>query len=230
MCEKASVSLVSIRTAVTSPFNRLSEFWSVFSSRLGFRPDSAPINSVDNLKKFVSTRAAYIAQRTLYGYVKTRMGTRYPDMFKDDLIIRSVNIAKMHYFAACLSDLTIYAVANATVALGADDAARRAFAEDVYKSALNENLAESVEEFSPDDAVRDFQVRLSGTDWSGLALTRDNFTQSPSKLIEWAPIADHLKKMDREIAENSVKFAWADVRRSFEKRLDAEAVMRDLAA
>jgi len=49
-------------------------------------------------------------------------------------------------------------------------------------------------------------------------------------LIEWAPIAEHLKNMDREIAENSVKFAWADIRRSFEKRLDADAVAEDLAA
>lgn len=215
---------------MTSLFHRFADFWSVFSSRFGIRSDAGLINSVDNLKNFVTTRSAFIAQKTLYGYVKTRMGTRYPEMFKDDLIIHSVNIAKMHYFAACLSDLTIYAVAQATVSLGADDAARRALAENVYRSALAENMAESVDEFSPDEAIREFQTRLSGTDWSGLALTRDNFTQSPAKLIEWAPIAEHLKNMDREIAENSVKFAWADIRRSFEKRLDADAVAEDLAA
>lgn len=215
---------------MTSFFYKLSDFWSVFSSRFGIRSDTGPINSVDNLKEFVATRAAFITQKTLYGYVKTRMGTRYPEMFKDDLIIHSVNIAKMHYFAACLSDLTIYAVAQATVSLGADDAVRRTLAEDVYRSALEKNMSESVDEFSPAEAIREFQVRLSGTDWSGLALTRDNFTQSPVKLIEWAPIAEHLKKMDQEIAENSVKFAWADIRRSYEKRLDAEAVVQDLAA
>ncbi len=219
-----------MRVTVTSFLYKVCDLWSEFSSRFGIHSDSGQINSVDNLKKFVTTRAAFIAQKTLYGYVKTRMGTRYPDMFKDDLIIHSVNIAKMHYFAACLSDLTIYAVAQSTISAGADDEVRRALAEDIYRSALAENLAESVDEFSPDEAIRAFQVRLSGTDWSGLALTRDNFTQSPAKLIEWAPIAEHLKKMDQEIAENSVKFAWADIRRSFEKRLDAEAVMHNLLA
>lgn len=150
------------------------------------------------------------------------MGTRYPEMFRDDQIIHSVNIAKMHYFAACLSDLTIYAVALASRG-STDDARRRAVAEDVYKFALDENMAESVDEFSPEDALQQFRTRLIGTDWSGLALTRDNFTMSPKMLVKWAPITEHLKKLDVEYAENSVKFAWADVRRAFEKRLDLEA-------
>ncbi|EIM73317.1 hypothetical protein A33O_16150 [Nitratireductor aquibiodomus RA22] len=40
------------------------------------------------------------------------MGTRYPSMFEDDVFIGSINIAKLHVFAACLSDLTIHAVAK----------------------------------------------------------------------------------------------------------------------
>lgn len=168
----------------------------------------------------MSTRAAFIAQKTLYGYVKTRMGTRYPAMFNDDTVIRSVNIAKMHYFAACLSDLTIYAVARATSAAGWDDAARRDMAERVYDEALAGNSTEAVPEFSADEAMRDFRTRLMAVDWAGLAQTRDVFALSPKALIKWAPIADKLKKFDTEYAENSVKFAWAEVRRTFEKRLD----------
>ena len=51
--------------------------------------------------------------------------------------------------------------------------------------------------------------------------------ESPAALVRWAPIADKLKKFDSEIVENSVKFAWRDIREQFNKRLDAAAVAAD---
>ena len=88
-------------------------FWRKFMTLVGARPDTAPVDSVTALEKFVATRSAYVAQKTLYGYVKTRMGIRYAAMFEDKNMIASLNIAKMHVFAACLADLSIYAVATA---------------------------------------------------------------------------------------------------------------------
>lgn len=192
--------------------------------------ESDPIIDQTTLGRFVATRSAFIAQKTLYGYVKTRMGTSYPEMFRDDNIIRSVNIAKMHYFAACLSDLTIYAVARATAGGRFGDERRRAVAERIYHDGLAENMAESVPEFSSEAAESAFRLRLIGVDWDGLAQTRDAFHLSPKTLIEWAPIAENLKKLDVEYAENSVRFAWADIRRAFEKRLDASAIVIALEA
>src|SRR3546814_11390174 len=50
-----------------------------------------------------------MAQKTLYGYLKTRMGTRYPRLFEDDVLIASVDLAKLHIYAACLADLALFA-------------------------------------------------------------------------------------------------------------------------
>ncbi|MCW5688357.1 MAG: hypothetical protein KIT76_07415 [Pseudolabrys sp.] len=189
--------------------------------------DRAPIDSTAALAEFVATRAAFHAQKTLYSYVKARMGIRYPAMFEDANIIASLNIAKMNVFAACLSDLTLYAVAHATheKAIGNED--RAALALRIYREGIGTNAGEAPPEFSADDAVAAFAQRLEGLDWRA-ALKPENFTESPQAVLRWAPIADRLKRYDREIVTNSAMFAWNDIREQFGKRIDAAAVSADL--
>ena len=210
--------------------SKVGEYWRLFASGFNFRRHSGPLDSFETIEDFVITRSAFIAQKTLFGYIKTRMGTKYPEMFRDDNIIRSVNIAKMHVFDACLSDFCIWAVSTAFVPTGMDDSRLCETARTIFASGLAQNMDTSVGEFSADEAVRAFDARLRETDWSGAAASRDNFTKSPRAVVKWAPIADALKKYDVEYVENSVKFAWANIRRQFEKRLERNALGRNLAA
>ena len=191
------------------------------------RRETTPIASVAALEGFVATRSAYLAQKTLYGYVKTRMGIRYPAMFEDKNIIASLNIAKLHVFAACLSDLTIYAVATALhgIAVGNDE--RQAMARRCYAAGLREIIPNAPTEFSAGECINEFNRRLAETDWQRGALQPENFTRSPRALVRWAPIADNLKKFDSEIIENSVKYAWRDIREQFRKRIDGGGVGAD---
>ena len=76
---------------------------------LTVRFDRGPIATVDELVDFVQTRAAYVAQTSLYGYLKTRMGTRYRYMFDDEVYSKSIDFAKWRIYASCLSDLAVFA-------------------------------------------------------------------------------------------------------------------------
>ena len=187
----------------------------------------APIDSVAALESFVSTRSAYIAQKTLYGYVRTRMGIRFPIMFENKQIIASLNIAKMQMFAACLSDLAIYAVATALHGQPVGNDAREALARRCYATGLRENTADAPVEFSAQDCIDEFDRRLADTDWPHGARQPENFTHSPRALLRWAPIEGKLKNFDSEIIENSVKYAWRDIREQFGKRIDGAAVGAD---
>ena len=202
-----------------------------FFARLSVRRDSGPIDGVESLRRFVSTRAAFIAQKTLYGYVKTRMGTRYPSMFQDDVFIASINIAKMHIFASCLSDLAIFAVSHALSGTPPDDSLRRDLALHCYRKGLEDNFGEAVaaESFSPEEAIAAFERRLAFWDWQDGPSGPDIFTESPVALVRWSPIAPDLKKFDREIVENSIRYAWREVRVRLLARLDADAVAREVA-
>ncbi len=191
------------------------------ASRLLSRRDRAPIDSVNAMCGFVSTRAAYIAQKTLYGYLKTRIGTRYPKVIEDEAFVESINIAKMNVFAACASDLAIYAASRAMRDADLPDRDRKAVALHCFDRAIAENVAQVAGVLDPNESRADFLLRIDGADWAHGAHQRENFRRSPAALVRWAPIAPELKKFDAEIVENSVKFAWNEVRLDFERRLDA---------
>lgn len=212
---------------MTSLRDKAGGFWQKFAVLLGLGRDTGPIDSVAALEHFVSTRSAYVAQKTLYGYVKTRMGTRYPAMFEDKSMIASLNIAKMYVFAACLSDLSIYAVATTAFGHSIPNDSNQELARRCYLDGLRDNSTSAPTEFSDQDCIADFNRRLAATDWQHGARQPEIFSQSPAALVRWAPIADNLKKFDGEIIKNSVKFAWRDVREQFNKRLDAAAVAAD---
>jgi hypothetical protein len=77
------------------------------------REGAEPIDSPRSLAQFLDKRASFIAQTSLYGYLRTRAGMRYPELFDDDPFVEAINIAKWHVWLDCLSDITVYARAAA---------------------------------------------------------------------------------------------------------------------
>lgn len=202
-----------------------------FASQLTFRIDSRAIDSVEILADFTSTRSAFIAQKTLYGYLKTRMGTRYPSMFEDPIFVNSINIAKINVFSACLSDMSVYSVAYGLRNQRDDDPLRCSVARTCFGAGLadNEEQIAEVGTFSAADAVQAFESRLAAVEWGNVGTGRQYFAESPKALIKWAPIAPELKKFDTEIVGNSIILAWHGIRQQFAKRLREESLARDVS-
>ena len=177
------------------------------------------------LKRFLDTRASHIAQTTLYGYFRTRAGTRHAVLFDDDAFVVMLNRAKWQMWLACLSDLAVYA--GGLLALRSR----------AGPSASGELVGRLVEEIlertgTPDDAgplfaegVAAVRARLTRCDWSALADDESAFTASPDALVRHAPIMPELMALDEEIVRNSVRFRWQEVRRELRAKLDADAVL-----
>ena len=66
------------------------------------------ISNLDELEAFIQTKSAWVSQVTLYGYLKTRMGTRYVLHFENDTFMDSVNLAKWNISSVALHDLTLF--------------------------------------------------------------------------------------------------------------------------
>mgnify|MGYP003311598493 FL=1 len=66
------------------------------------------ISNLDELETFIQTKSAWVSQVTLYGYLKTRMGTRYVLHFENDTFMDSVNLAKWNIYSVALQDLTFF--------------------------------------------------------------------------------------------------------------------------
>ncbi|MEK9670357.1 MAG: hypothetical protein VW421_05050 [Gammaproteobacteria bacterium] len=199
----------------SSLLKKMRDLWAMLRQYPVFRRRSYPIESIDGVRDFAVTRSAFIAQKTMFGYVKTRMGTSYPEMFRDDLIITSLKEATMQHYAACLSDLTTYLFRDLAENGYLNHAECTQHAKGTFRSGLESNKDHSLELFDMEKACITFEARIRDIAWSEPVDPFKVFIESPRSLTRWAPIADDLKKRDREIAENSVSFAWIEVRKEF---------------
>lgn len=214
---------------ISNFLNRIFSTGRLVVSALTVKRETAPLDSAAALQRFVSARAAFVTQKKLYGYLKTRMGTSWPKVFADDQFKESINIAAAQIFAASLSDLTIHAVSVSLKDSGLPARRKEQLARETFAFGIAENEEVNVAFKLESAAARAvFDKRLEGTDWDFGATLAENFKLSPAALLKWAPISDQLKQYDSEIVENSMKFAWIEVRREFAARLDADAVVRDL--
>lgn len=191
----------------------------------GSRPDTAVTNSVQ-LAGFLQTRASHVAQTSLYGYLRTRAGTSYPELFRNDDFIVSVNIAKWQVWVACLSDLAIYAGGLIQQRSSVDSIELRPLITAAVETVLDD-------QGDPPDAGPGFAAarakairRIDITNWTAIGDNESAFAESPAALVRYAPVIDSLKELDSEIVMNSVRFRWQEVRRELRRGLDAEAVLR----
>jgi len=188
------------------------------------RARSVPVTDAAGLRQFLETRASHVAQTSLYGYIRTRAGTRYPELFQNDTFIASLNIAKWQIWLACLSDLAVYA-GGLLFQRGTMPADRVAVLMTSTVDAILANLGTPPDAGPAFPAAADrLRARVANTDWTAVTDDDQPYCESPDALVEWAPIVDELKQYDAEIVKNSVRFRWQEVRRDLRRDLDGAAV------
>ena len=186
-----------------------------------------PIQDKQSLKEFLNTRASFVAQTSLYGYLRTRAGMRYPELFDDDPFVTAINIAKWQMWLACLSDLAVY---TGGLLMKHPQASEQHVAE-----LIKETVIEILEQTGqPEDAGDKFadsanqvRQRLALCEFHNVSDGEQAFSHSPQALVDWAPIIDELKKMDEDIVINSVRFRWQKVRQDLRQALDSTELLKD---
>jgi hypothetical protein len=206
---------------------RPAEIWATFKSYVGLGREALPerIDSPEALARFLDKRASFVAQTSLYGYLRTRAGMRYPELFDDDPFVASINIAKWHVWLDCLSDLAVFAGSR----LAQQSPREMPRVAGMIVEIVNGVLAQTG---TPAEAGGEFAAhaqrvrnRVARTDWLAVGNDEAAFTESPAGLVRWAPILDELKDLDGEIVRNSVRFRWQEVRRDFLQHVDLDAML-----
>ena len=173
------------------------------------------INNLDQLEEFIQTKSAWVTQVTLYGYLKTRMGTRYVLHFENDKFMGSVNLAKWNMYAVALQDLTFFTFSNLKANFNYQGMKN---AEEIFFKILDDEISNKMPMDVIEEAKRSFNERLESINWNTY---HNNLPFNPSalSLFKWAPIADELKKLDRKIVLNSVILKWDVVKKEFQERV-----------
>src|SRR5690606_30000829 len=150
---------------MTYDLERIGDYVGSFARALRFWRQAPPVTTPLDLATFVDTRSKFVAQTSLYGYLKTRAGTRYVSLFEDDTFVASINISKWEIYFACLSDLTVHAVASSG---SGSDAGRDELADLArwcFDQATRETKPEEMRPGAAAEARDGFAVRVAGVVW-----------------------------------------------------------------
>ena len=173
------------------------------------------INDLNQLEDFIQTKSAWVTQVTLYGYLKTRMGTRYVLHFENDKFMGSVNLAKWNMYAVSLQDLIFFTFSYLKFSFNYQDLSK---AKEIFFKILDDETSNGMPLDIIEKAKKDFEERLQNVNWENY-FNKLPFNQSALSLYEWAPIAEELKKLDRKIVLNSVILKWDIVKKEFKERV-----------
>ena len=186
----------------------------LFSLFKAFIPKTK-ISNLDELEDFIQSKSAWVTQVTLYGYLKTRMGTRYVLHFENDKFMASVNLAKWNMYAIALQDLTFFTFSYLKTNFNYQDVDK---AKEIFLKILDDETTNKMPLDIIEEAKNNFNERLQNINWN----TYYNdlpFNPSALSLYKWAPIADELKQLDRKIVLNSVILKWDIVKKEFNERI-----------
>tara|TARA_Y200000002_G_scaffold84802_1_gene67386 strand:- start:183 stop:806 length:624 start_codon:yes stop_codon:yes gene_type:complete len=173
------------------------------------------IGSLDDLETFIQSKSAWVTQVTLYGYLKTRMGTRYVLHFENDKFMESVNQAKWNIYSVALQDLTFFTFSYLKVNLNYQDIDN---AKEIFFKILDDEISNKMPLNLIEETKQNFNERLNNINWDNYCNDHP-FNPSALSLFKWAPIADELKTLDRKIVLNSMILKWDVVKKEFTERV-----------
>ena len=174
------------------------------------------IGTLEDLKKFIQQKSAWVTQVTLYNYLKTRMGTRYVLHFDNEVFLSSINKAKWNIYYVALQDLTFYSFSYLNHFFNYEDTSK---AKQIFEEILNDELKNEMPEEVITKAKATFNRRLEEIDWKKYFSSLP-FNKSALALYEWAPVAEELKTLDRKIVLNSMILKWDNIKEEFIKRIN----------
>ena len=187
----------------------------LFSLLKAFIPKKK-IKNIKDLTEFIQKKSSWVSQVTLYGYLKTRMGTKYVLMFDDEIFLTSINKAKWNIYSIALQDLTFYCLSYLYVFYNYDLTTK---ANDIYEEFLNDEIKNGMPQEVISKGKEKFKERLEKINWRKYYNSWP-FNESALALYEWSPVAQKLKNLDRKIVLNSMILKWENIQKEFIKLIN----------
>ena len=169
------------------------------------------IKNLDHLEEFIQTKSAWVTQVTLYNYLKTRMGTRYVLHFENDIFMGSVNLAKWNIYSVSLQYLTFFTFSYLNVNFNFQEISK---AKEIFNKILDDEISNKMPLDIIETARKSFDERLEKINWNEYYQDLP-FNPSALSLYKWAPIAEELKTLDRQIVLNSMILKWDIIKKEF---------------
>ena len=124
-------------------------------------------------------------------------------MVEDEVFSKSINIAKWNIYMVAIADCTFYTFSY----LISEKNLKENDCKEIYLDIIEKEKANGLSDEVHLKAKNEFLNRYDKVDFHKYYL--DNpFKESCLALYNWAPIADELKTLDKEIVLNSMRLKW----------------------
>ena len=170
------------------------------------------IKSKQDLENFIQERSAHVAQTTLYGYLKTRIGVKYIAMMEDEVFLKSINIAKWNIYVVALADCAFYVFSY----LISEKNLKENDCKEIFLNILENEKKNGLNDEIFFRGKKNFLERINKVDFLKYH-SDDPFRESGQALYYWSPIADELKSLDKKIVLNSIHLKWGLMKDEFKK-------------
>ena len=181
------------------------------------------IANIDILQDYIQRKSAFITQETLFGYLKTRIGTNYVKMYDNDDFVASINIAKWNIYLIAIQDMLFFTF---SYLYAKNRYQNTEDAKILFQKILDKELQEKDHPLPSDiyqKRLKQFEERIQNISWMTY-YKEDPFKTSSESLHYWAPVADELKNLDKTIVINSMQLKWQNIVKEFIKINDINIV------
>ena len=181
------------------------------------------IANIEILQDYIQRKSAFITQETLFGYLKTRIGTNYVKMYENNDFVVSINIAKWNIYLIAIQDMLFFAF---SYLYAKNRYQNTEDAKILFQKILDKELHEKDHPLPSDiyqKRLKQFEERIQNISWMTY-YKEDPFKTSSESLHYWAPVADELKNLDKAIVINSMQLKWQNIVKEFIKINDINIV------
>ena len=179
------------------------------------------VRSLAELATAIGEGAAYLAQGASYSYIRARSGTMGPRLMQDAGFGAAMERCKWEGFAAIAGDL-ILIVETELRPHGSGSAVvwRRLYRQVLAAQAMPEHRADT----GWSDRLAEFDLALDAHRALPARGVEELCEHSAGVLLAFAPVEDAIRKLDREMVVDNVKFRFIDHIDALRRRADWPAL------
>lgn len=184
------------------------------------------VSTGEELRNFIAGESAYLAQKTVIGYCRVKTMLDYEKLLTEAPFREGQDLCRWEAYASTLGDILI--MTEAWLRPGNAESRRKvadALAA-LYASILMEAVPAHRENW--DDSIEAFSTRFGAARESEAAPPETIVIGTAALIHETVPIADRLKRNDREVILGDLRLHILAAHASMQKRFRREALVAAL--
>ena len=185
------------------------------------------VRTLPELVIAVGEGAAYLAQGSSYSYIRARSGTMAPRLMQDAGFSAGMERCKWEGFAAMVGDLILIVETE----MRPHGPVAPAIWSRLYREVLAaQKMPSHRAESGWSDRIAAFDMRLAAHGAMSIRGIESLCEHSAEVLLEFTPVDETIRKLDREMVVNNVKFRFIGFIDALRRRADWPALATAIGA